>query len=522
MHSAFRGVRGAAAALSLIALVSCGGGGGSKTADPGVMAQTCSPNNPNRGDATSPITLGNIGSEKTWLRDYIDRNYLWYNEVPNVNASDAAFSDDTINGFYTSIDNYFNALLTPAITASGRLKDQFSFTYPTAAWDALINSGSTVGFGIEWHIAHPTNAPREVRVAFVHTGSLAATRGIVRGDTLVSADGVSAQDTTGAGVAVLNATLAPVSGSSHTLVFSRAGVAGTTPYTMTAGNVTLTPVQQRVIDVGGGKSVGYLLFTDHVLTAEQPLIDAMTVLQNARVSDLVLDLRYNGGGYLYIASEVAYMIAGGLSVNRVFENTVFNGKRSNENSTTGFETIACVPDPNTFQCRSSSPLPTLSLSRVYVLVSGSTCSASEAIINGLRGIGVDVHLIGSTTCGKPYGFFGQDNCGITYFPIEFQGVNAQGFGDYADGFIPGGTGIAGNNLPGCAANDDLSHALGDPAEGQFAAALFHRSSSTSACLPLAAGNRATPLAAGQTAMSTQGRVIKPLALTNRNGRVPTR
>jgi hypothetical protein len=131
-----------------------------------------------------------------------------------------------------------------------------------------------------------------------------------------------------------------------------------------------------------------------------------------------------------------------------------------------------------------------------------------------------VHLIGNTTCGKPYGFFGQDNCGITYFPIEFQGVNAKGFGDYGGGFVPGGSGVAG--VAGCAANDDLDHALGDPAEGQLASALAYRASGNSTCLPVQGSPRASPLAAGQTAAISPGRVHKPVALTNRNGRLPAR
>src|SRR4029078_1056346 len=85
--------------------------------------------------------------------------------------------------------------------------------------------------------------------------------------------------------------------------------------------------------------------------------------------------------------------------------------------------------------RSGQPLPTLDLGRVFVLTSADTCSASEAIINGLRGAGVALQLMGSTTCGKPYGFYPHDNCGTTYFAIQFQGVNFLGFGDYADGFV---------------------------------------------------------------------------------------
>jgi hypothetical protein len=69
-----------------------------------------------------------------------------------------------------------------------------------------------------------------------------------------------------------------------------------------------------------------------------------------------------------------------------------------------------------------------------VLTTAGTCSASEAVINGLRGIDVEVNLIGGETCGKPYAFVPQPNCGTTYFAIQTQGVNNKGFGDYADGF----------------------------------------------------------------------------------------
>jgi len=83
-------------------------------------------------------------------------------------------------------------------------------------------------------------------------------------------------------------------------------------------------------------------------------------------------------------------------------------------------------------------------------------------MNGLAGVGVQVIQIGSTTCGKPYGFYPQDNCGTTYFSIEVQGVNAKGFGDYPDGFTPGGA--SGATFPGCTVTDDFTHALGDPNE----------------------------------------------------------
>jgi len=113
---------------------------------------------------------------------------------------------------------------------------------------------------------------------------------------------------------------------------------------------------------------------------------------------------------------------------------------------------------------------------VFVLTSGGTCSASEAIINGLNGIDIEVIQIGSNTCGKPYGFYALDNCGISYFTIQFRSVNAKGFGDYSDGFSPSSdvTEPSGTALPGCNVADDLFHALGDPEEAKLATALSFR------------------------------------------------
>ena len=124
-----------------------------------------------------------------------------------------------------------------------------------------------------------------------------------------------------------------------------------------------------------------------------------------------------------------------------------------------------------------SALPTLELprQRVFVLTTNSTCSASEAIINGLRGVDIEVIQFGSTTCGKPYGFYPQDNCGTTYFTTQFRSVNSAGFGDYPDGFSPANSNEStiGVTLPGCQAVDDFSP-LGEITEPMLAAALAYR------------------------------------------------
>ena len=471
-----------ALAAITFALSACGGGGDSGVANsPGIppssqSAQQCSATNPY---AAASLKTGSLSTEKQWLRSYFDEAYLWYNEVPTLDATAAAYSNNA--DVYTSLDAYFKALKTTAVTASGAKKDKFGFTYPTAQWNALSQSGVAAGYGFEIVIGSLTPPNRNIRIAYVEPGSEAVAKGLRRGDKLVTVDGVAGD---GGDAVALNRALFPAAvtaaapGVAHSWVFSRAGVS-LPAITMTSANITKTPVLSRsVITALDGKRVGYVVFNDHLATAQDQLIEAVNYFKTQAVDDLVLDVRYNGGGYLYIASELAYMIAGPARIQgKFFEQLTFNSKRSAETNSAD----ATTPFYNA--SIGGVLLPTLSLSRVYVIAQSDTCSASESIINSLRGVDVDVRLIGGTTCGKPYGFYAKDNCGISYFPIEFKGVNAKGFGDYADGFVPAGTGTTG--VAGCTVADDLTRPLGDTSEAMLATALGYRS--TGSCPVLSVG-----------------------------------
>ena len=444
-------------------VLACGGGDAAPSRYPAssTLAARCAAPRAASGDAQ-----GSVGDEKAWVRSWMDELYLWYREVPEVDPA----------GFSTPGD-YFAALRTPAVTPSGHPKDRFHFTYPTAEWTALIQTGIDLGYGLQWALRSPT-VPRDVVVAYDEPDTPAASQGIGRGARLILADGVDVVNTTDPGeVAAINAALFPsAEGETHSFVFEDLSGA-TFPATLVAGTYASAPVQNvRTIDPGDGQGrVGYLLFNDHVATAEAALVDAISALQAAGVSDLVLDLRYNGGGYVDLASEVAFMIAGpAATAGKTFEQTVFNDKYAGKDPVTG-QPLASLGFESTTRGFSLAPgqaLPTLALPRVFVLTGSGTCSASESIINGLQGVDLRVVQIGSPTCGKPYGFYPRDNCGTTYFAIQFAGVNAKGFGSYADGFTPGGTGDA--SPPGCAVADDFTHALGDREEARLAAALHYR------------------------------------------------
>lgn len=217
----------------------------------------------------------------------------------------------------------------------------------------------------------------------------------------------------------------------------------------------------RVMRSTGGRKVGYVLFNEHSRGAQDALITAFRGLRDAAIQDLVLDLRYNSGGFIYIAQTAASMVAGPGVDGKLFESVRFNDRRSQESVSETFLFGTRVQRSESVY-GAGDPLPQLNLPRLYVLTSQLTCSASESIVNSLRGIGVQVILVGDRTCGKPYGFYRKDNCGQAYFPIEFQVYNAAGFGDYQDGFPVQ-----------CRVAEDPRSALGSTGEPLLAAALTH-------------------------------------------------
>lgn len=429
--------------------------------------------------------------EKLWVRSWINDFYLWYSEVEQLDP----------RSFPTVID-YFDVMKTNARTASGKLKDQFHFTYTTSDWISLSQSGIEAGYGAQW-VLISRSPPRKLVVAYVEPNSPAAAAGITRGAAVLTVDGVDLEFSSN--VDALNNGLFPLGpGESHTFSVLDRGATTARSVTMTSASITSAPVQSAGPLPAPNNTVGYLLFNDHIATAEKALADAFTQLKTAGVTDLILDMRYNGGGYLAIASELAYMIAGPQrTAGKVFERTIFNDKYSTTDPISGepLSGTGFIDQALGFSAPEGQPLPTLGLNRVFVLTGSGTCSASEAVMNGLAGVDVEVIQIGSTTCGKPYGFYPADNCGTTYFSIQFQGVNQKAFGDYADGFVPGAL------LHGCTVADDFTHTLGDPAEGRLAAALAYRATQT--CPTARLSPAADPLAA------TEGTALKPLWRQNR-------
>jgi hypothetical protein len=299
----------------------------------------------------------------------------------------------------------------------------------------------------------------------VEPGSPAQLAGVSRGDTVLSIDGVDISDNTTTGIAKLNEGLSPTV-ASKTTVFGLVNASAIAPRLVnitSSQTVAVIPVPTSTVIAEGTKTVGYLVLNSFsIASAEKQLVDAVSQLKAAKVNELVLDLRYNGGGFLDISNQLGWMIGDTTLAGKIFEKTSCNDK----NPFPGFCDTADVFRQRSLgfspsQLPAGQPLPQLGLQRVFVLTKSGTCSASESIINGLSPF-MQVIRIGSTTCGKPYGFFYTDNCSTSYAAMQFKGENALGFGDYADGFAPT-----------CPVADDLSKQRGDPAELMLSGALTY-------------------------------------------------
>ncbi len=444
-----------ATASFAILLTACGGGGGGEGSTPtnsvpnsNNLAQICAKENPYLAFATARTQQGSLADEKNWIKAYMTERYLWYRDMPVVNPQDSQYNVMT-NGsvdVWTSLLNYFSDSKTQLKTASGNLVDKFSFMIDTGSWQNYVNS-SFKGYGFMLKTSTAVDN-KVITVAYVYPGSPAAKAGLARGDQIVSIDGALTSDTNPTSVAIFEEGLRPKQVASHTFVVLRAGT--NISVSMQAESISLQQVEYKVLNVETQK-LGYLLFNSHVPNAEADLIQAMALFKQQAVTQLVVDLRYNGGGYLSIANALATAVAGPVkTAGKVFELTKYSDKRSAENEALYFSNRGF----------NNQIYPSLGLTKIYVLVSGGTCSASESFINGLRGIDVQVELIGSTTCGKPYAYYPQDNCGITYAAMEMEGVNHKGEGGYGDGMAPQ-----------CAALDDLTRPLGDLNEGMLSVAV---------------------------------------------------
>ncbi|MDO4904277.1 MAG: S41 family peptidase [Lautropia sp.] len=414
--------------------------------------------------------------EQSFVRAYLDDVYLWYKEIPSVDAALPAYRQEP---YANGMGAYFNALLTQALLPDGQRKDRFSILVPRSDWAVMAQADQSSGWGLLLMEAGTRAAP-VLNVAYVDPGSPAAAQGVRRGDRILAmrmpnGEVVDLVTANADAISLLRRSFSQAqvpAGNALGLSLQSAHGGAVRQVRLNSAAYARQPVMEsRTLPAAGGTgAVGYIAVKEFMLPTEAPMLEAMTELKAAGVSDLVVDLRYNGGGTVYQAAQLAYMTAGAARTSgKVFQRFEFNDKQQGLENSLGeplpfLDRSTGVPGSGT---TAGEVLPDLGLRRVYVLTTRESCSASESFINGLRGIGVEVVQIGATTCGKPYAQFAVENCGVVHLPVMAKGSNDQGAGDFEAGMVPT-----------CPVPDDLTHELGDVQEAQLAAALHHRQSGT--------------------------------------------
>ena len=422
-------------------------------------------NNNNAGGASKNGSTLDLIKDSVYL--YAKEDYYWYKTIPSYStfnprsftgSTDLEALQNEINAIsQTNQYEYYDA-------APGEAK--YSFIDQGEVSSELGGTNSNFGF------APLYNEVNDLRIKYVYPGSPADLAGVKRGYKITAINGNSSINYDGADGTntnfVINATF---SSNSINMTLQRNDLS-TFQVTINAADYTINPVlTYKTISLSNGKVVGYIVFNSFTSdeNADPKLDQAFNYFQSQGITDLVVDLRYNGGGYVSTAEYIDNLIVPTAKNNTTMYAYHFNDiltsnketllanqfRRDNSNQLYNLAQIDYSVAANTQKFAKKG---NLNLSRVFFIVSGSTASASELTINNLRPH-MDVQLIGTTTYGKPVGFFDIDINKYQMYIPEFETQNSAGQGGYYAGMTPGAA-----NYPGIKDYDDVTKEFGDTTE----------------------------------------------------------
>ncbi|MBM5810941.1 MAG: peptidase S41 [Gammaproteobacteria bacterium] len=409
--------------LVAAALTACGGGGGGGGGG-GITPNPCS-----------------VTNQKQFVLDVARDWYLFLELLPaTVNLGDYATAEDLLDA------------LTAAARAQGR--DRY-FSYLTTPQEdsSFLQEGQYIGFGFRVQILG-----NRMLVPDVYEGSPAADGGMGRGAEVTAID-------SGSGYVAIATILATDPNLTQAFGPETTGVERGVRYLRPNGQQVEVRLTKRVVTIpplpatngtavltlpgNPAVSVGYINLRTFISTAETPLRNAYEQFRAQGIDYFVFDLRYNGGGLLSVAELI-----GDLNGRNRLSSDIYAQVRFNSRHTANDEIRRFEPQP-----QSVAPV------RIAFITTGGTASASEMVVNSLKPW-TEVAIIGGDTYGKPVGqsAFNLTGCDLRLRLVTLKVTNALNQGDYYNG-------LAGTLPFACAANDDLTRAMGDPAESSTAAAL---------------------------------------------------
>ncbi|MDB5201936.1 MAG: hypothetical protein JWQ27_1345 [Ferruginibacter sp.] len=335
--------------------------------------------------------------------------YLWDNQIPASfnaqNYADPAAIMKAIQPF--SIEPGF----TQAV-------DRWSFAMKKTEWNQMAGGMSTLSSSAsangDFGLSVFFRAEGDLRVRLVEPASPAGRAGIKRGWRILSVNGNSSITTSNASMIV-----SAVYESDNTS-FSFQKPDGTVQnLSLQAGHYTEKPVYLDTVYTAGSRKVGYLVFNSFLGNTANIASEFQRVFSKfsaAGVSKLIVDLRYNGGGYVSVAEQLANYLVVPSANGGTMMTQQYNSRNSQSNEVTMFHKTGSLNIPD-----------------VYFIVGRGTASASELLINNLKPY-MDVKLVGaSATHGKPVGFFPLAVGDWYVFPVSFRTINKNGEGNYFNG-----------------------------------------------------------------------------------------
>jgi C-terminal processing protease CtpA/Prc len=337
---------------------------------------------------------------KDSVKLYAQDLYLWYDKIPNnFNAQ----SYDDPNKIMEAIRQYSSE---PGFTGA---VDRWSFAVTKAEWDG-VSSGVSGDFGMG--VFFLTNS--DLRVSYVERESPAGKAGIKRSWKIKSINGSTNITPSNANTIVD----AVYNSQSSVFVFTKPD-GNDVNVTLNAASYQEHPFYLDTVYNIGGKKTGYFVFNSFLGDTNEIKTEFARIFNRfstQAVQDVIVDLRYNGGGYVSVQNILADYLVPTAGNGQLMEEEKFNSKYTTFNETINFNKKG-----------------TLNLNRLFVIVSQNTASASELLINSLKPY-MDVQLIGpSATHGKPVGFFPIPVGDWYIFPVSFRTVNKNGEGNYFNG-----------------------------------------------------------------------------------------
>lgn len=375
---------------------------------------------------------------------YLREKYLWNDEYKTLNLD---FTKNYEDFFYDALGSMTTNTLDKKSYMGSDGKTHYTiFSYiekrnpvSTTRATKLIDKELTYSFGITGITGVTIGDQRDHTTYFciqgVYPDSPASKAGIKRGSMISRINGNLITESN------INdyyfSLLAPQ--STFSLELKEDDVINGTSRTVNLASQAMycNPIILNKVEEINGHRIGYLVYSSFDASFDQELFDAFKGFKG-KIDDLVLDLRYNGGGHTISANLLATCIAGKASQGKVFAAYRYNAERMKKQNDKKYEESFAYSHYANLEISLSAG--SLDLPRVYCLVGNGTASASELVINALKGIDMEVILIGEQTTGKNVGMEYTDltvkDNSYRLAPITFQIYNAKSFGDYEKGFTP--------------------------------------------------------------------------------------